>query len=390
LKDNHDAHWLVDLHPRITDSWVNRGCSSLHALRTDSFNLQKGEEKKKFEHFIHTMAENVRKLKLDVLYTIGGNGTMAVADALGEKLQIDGGKPCVVVAGPKTMDNDINFTDVTFGFRTTIDNAIHFLRDFHREAETLERVGIVELFGAASGFVALHAAYASGDADYVLIPEMMGDTVGSARQELEKMVKRIKDRVAKHGHALLVVAEGATILANAVILADREERKGRVLAQLQDLDEGVKQLVSGQTEEIGISVRGNLEMLSKLIQSSSSPSIADDTKMGEYRHGMKMEQEKAFTNLVDYVKRTSGRSVFFSQPRHLIRATPPNGYDIDLCKYTGKLMVDTALSGYTRTAVNLWQGRYMLVPLETAVASLKRVDTKDYYYITMWERYFLD
>ncbi len=332
LKDASDRRWVMELHPRVTDAWATRGCSSLHALRTDPYDPK--TQKKEFQDFIDKLAQNVRKLKLDILYTIGGNGTMTVADALGKRLLKDGGKPCLIVAGPKTMDNDVNFTDVTFGFRTTVDNAIQILRDFHREAETLERVGIVELFGAASGFVALHAAYASGEADYGLIPEMMGETVATARQELERAVKRIRDRAKKRGHALLVVAEGATIKAHAA--------------------------------------------------------IADSTPLEGFRHGMKVEQEKAFADLVDYVKRETGHSVFFSQPRHLIRATPPNGFDMDLCKYTGKLMVDTALSGFTCCAVHLWQGNYVLVPLETAVAELKRVDTAGYYFITMWEKYLLD
>ncbi len=330
LASANDGRWVMKLHPRVTDAWAERGCSSLHALRTETYHPNVPE----FQSFIDNLAQGVRKLGLDILYTVGGNGTLTVADALGKRLLDDDCKPCLVVAGPKTMDNDVNFTDVTFGYRTTVDNAIRLLRDFHREAETLERIGIMELFGAGSGFVALHAAYASGEADYVLIPEMMGETVESAREELEKAIKRVKLRADKKGHALLVVAEGATIKAQSAIVKD--------------------------------------------------------TELESFRQGIKQEQEKAFADLVDYVKLKTGYSVFFSQPRHLIRATSPNGFDTDLCKYTGKLMVDTALSGFTRCAVHLWQGNYVLVPLETAVAKLKRVDTAEYYFITMWEKYLLE
>lgn len=386
LKDAGDRRWVMELHPRVTDAWATRGCSSLHALRTDSYD----RNSKEFRDFINALAQNVHELKLDILYTIGGNGTMAVADALGKRLLNDSGKPCLVVAGPKTMDNDVNFTDVTFGFRTTVDNAIQFLRDFHREAETLERVGIVELFGAASGFVALHAAYASGEADYVLIPEMMGETVGSARQELGKAVKRIRDRVKQKGHALLIVAEGATINAHVAIMADAEQCKRRIFTQLRDMEDVVGQLLFGQTGAASARAHANFSVLSESIQRLSPQPIADSTVLKGFRHGIKVEQEKAFADLVDCIKRETGHSVFFSQPRHLIRATPPNGFDMDLCKYTGKLMVDTALSGFTRCAVHLWQGNYVLVPLETAVAELKRVDTAGYYFITMWEKYLLE
>jgi 6-phosphofructokinase 1 len=343
LKNAKDRHWVMELHPRLTDAWAVRGCSSLHALRTSSYNP--GEKKDKFDHFIDTLTDNVRKLKLDILYTVGGNGTMTVADVLGKKLLNDKVNPCIVVAAPKTMDNDVNFTDVTFGFRTTVDNAIRLLRDIHREAETLERVGIVELFGADSGFVSLHAAYASGETDYVMIPEKMGGTVGSARKELNNAIRRIQGRANKKGHALLVIAEGATIKANAAIMADK------------------KWLKCCQTKQ--------------------------SRRLESFQHGKKGDQDKAFANLVDYVKRKTGHNVFFNQPKHLIRSTPPNGFDMDLCKYTGKLMVDTALSSFTCCAIHLWQGNYVLVPLETAVADLKRVDTTGYYFITMWERYLL-
>lgn len=334
LEGASDQDWVMKLHPRVTDAWATRGCNSLHSLRTESYE----QDSEGFQKFIGILAENARKLKLDILYMIGGNGTLTLADALGKELLNEGGKPCLVVAAPKTMDADVNFTDVTLGFRTTVDNAIQHLRDFHREAETLRRVGLVELFGADSGFVALHAAYASGEADYVLIPEMMGDTVGSARKELDKALHCIQVRVEKRDHALLVVAEGATIRAHHAITAEAQQRPG-------------------------------------------------DTPLEGFQHGIKVEKDKAFADLVNYFKDKVEPKVFAIQPKHLIRATPPSGFDTDLGKYTGKLMVDTALSGFTCCSVHLWQGNYVLVPLETAIAELKRVETTGYYFITMWEKY---
>ncbi|MFQ6044594.1 MAG: hypothetical protein ACE5PV_27390, partial [Candidatus Poribacteria bacterium] len=103
---------------------------------------------------------------------------------------------------------------------------------------------------------------------------------------------------------------------------------------------------------------------------------------------------EAFNDLVGYFKENlrgchKTHGVFAIQPRHLIRGTPPNSFDLDLCKYTGKLMVDTALAGYTQCAVNLWQGRYVLVPLATAIERLKQVDVSGYYFISMMEKYFI-
>ncbi|HEX3046858.1 MAG TPA: 6-phosphofructokinase [Bacillota bacterium] len=324
-----EKQWLLDLHPRITDSWPLRGCTSLHTLRGKMEN-----NPAEFDNFIETLTAKVKALGLNILYTLGGNGTMKVAGVLAEKL----GDQCLVIAGPKTMDNDINFTDFTFGFRTTSDNAIKFLSDFHRETETTERLGIVELFGAASGFVALHAAYACGEVDYVLIPEMVGDTVESALTEFNKMLDSLTKRIRKRRHALLVIAETATI------------------------------------------------KICSALQNETQP----QAKLMEFSQGITDFKEKAFEVVVAKIKEKKlGVGILVSQPKHLIRATPPNGFDIDLCKYTGKLMVDTALGGFTGCSVHLWQGNYVLVPLVTAIEDVKNVDIDSYYFKSTQEKYLL-
>jgi 6-phosphofructokinase 1 len=330
------GEWLIPLQPRITDAWSMQGCSNLKALRTATRTAGSAELKEYIAFLVH----NVRKLKLDILYAIGGNGTLMLAQHLSSELK-SGEDRCIVVGGPKTMDNDVNFTDVTFGFRTTVDNSVQFLRNFHREAETLNRIGVIELFGAGSGFVALHAAYASGDADYVLIPENMGPTVTDAARELAAAVRRINERASKRGHALFVVAEGASIASQRAI-------------------------------ELGVAT-----------------GVGSSLQIEAFQHGHKSQQQDAFQVLVRYIKEQTGKEVFHLQPKHLVRATPPNSFDIDLCRYTGKLTVDSALAGFTGCAVHLWQGNYVLVPLETAAAKLKYVDTDGYYFRTLWERYLL-
>ncbi len=329
-QEQTDRDWTIELNPLVTDAWTHLGCSNLHALRAE----------RRPDNIVR-MAVNVQKLDLDILYAIGGDGTLRAAGQLADKLKEFGHK-CLVVTGPKTMDNDINFTDYSFGFRTTVDNAIQMLRDFHREAETLERVGVVQLFGAGSGFVALHTAYASDDADYVLIPEALGETVGSTLAELERCVERIKKRREKRNHALLVVAEGAVPILKVALDA----------------------------------------------QKAGQPPTAKVAE--QFTQGAREKLDNAFLGLMEYFKQHIAPDIFYVQPRHLIRATPPNGFDIDLCKYTGRLMVDTAMAGYTACTVNLWQGNYVLVPIETAVAGLKKVNTYDYYYNSMTEKYRLD
>ena len=312
----------------------------LNVRVTDKISLLPGSilKTRRSRTAVQDMADAVRRDKLDILYVIGGNGTITAANALCKQLgstRGEHGEQIRVVAAPKTMDNDVNFTDVTFGFRTTVENSVDIIRRIHAEAEACERIGIVELFGAASGFVALHAAYASGEVDYVLIPEMLTGSEDSRAKEFDRAVDRLVVRVKKRGHALLVVAEGATA----------------ALAK----------------------------------------------ELGSFEHGAHAAKQTAFDSLVQLLKdrlktklsQEAGSAVFASQPKHLIRSTAPNSEDIDLCKQTGKLMVDTALAGTSRCVVSLWQGRFVLVPMGAAMAVLKRVDVGGYYFLSMMEKYSL-
>ncbi len=316
----------VELTHSITDKCALDPCCFLKCLRTE-----------KSDEVIERVARDIasQKQRFNILYVIGGEGTHTAALKIGRKLdRLNFGRRPVIVAGPKTMDRDLHFADTTFGFQTTVDEATELILRMHAEAETLNRLAIVELFGANSGFVALHAAYASGEVDYVLIPEMM--EARGAAEEVKNCVNRLATRIRKKGHAVLVVAEGASLRwVNSI-----------------------------------------------------------------FQHGAQAEKEQSFDSLTKHIvgalkpytkspKWPRGFGVFTNMPRHLIRSTKPNTFDIDLCKETGKLMVDTALAGFTDCSVNLWHGQYVLVPLEATTACLSRVDIAGYYFLSMWERYLL-
>ena len=106
----------------------------------------------------------IKKLELDALIVIGGDGTLRIAMELGEK-----GVP--VVGVPKTIDNDIGGTEVTFGFDTALMIATEALDRLHTTAEAHHRVMVLELMGRDAGFIALHSGV-SGGADVILIPEI--------------------------------------------------------------------------------------------------------------------------------------------------------------------------------------------------------------------------
>ena len=132
---------------------------------------------------------------LEGLVCIGGDGTMAIALRLQEECGIR------VVGVPKTIDNDLSATDVTFGFQSAVDVATDALDRLHTTAESHERVMFLEVMGRDAGHIALHAGIAGG-ADVILIPEIPYDP-----QRIAEKVKR-RARLGRP-FTLIVVAEGA-------------------------------------------------------------------------------------------------------------------------------------------------------------------------------------
>ena len=161
---------------------------------------------------------NFRKLGLDALIVIGGNGTLSIAQKFYEK-----GIPLVGV--PKTIDNDINGTAITFGFDTAVNTARDALDKLHTTAESHRRVIVVEVMGRHAGWIALESGVAGG-ADVILIPEIPYDPDKVARSIMTR------ERLGKR-FSIVVVAEGAFPKGGAITHveakhAGREQRLGGV------------------------------------------------------------------------------------------------------------------------------------------------------------------
>jgi 6-phosphofructokinase 1 len=152
---------------------------------------------------------------LDSLVVVGGNGSLSVAC----KLHAERGLPIVGV--PKTIDNDIEGTDVTFGFNTAVQIATDAIDRLHTTAESHDRVMVVEVMGRNSGWIATYAGIAGGAA-LVLIPERPFD--------IEDICDRIIRRHQRNRFAsIIVVAEGATPKEGSLDIGDREvDRFGHV------------------------------------------------------------------------------------------------------------------------------------------------------------------
>ena len=143
---------------------------------------------------VEAMKQTYHKLNLDCLVILGGNGTQKTANLLREE-------GLNVIHLPKTIDNDIYGTDVTFGFQSAINIATDAIDCIHTTAASHNRVFIVEVMGHKVGWLTLHAGIASG-ADIILIPEIPYD--------IDKVVSAINKRTkAGKRFSILAVAEGA-------------------------------------------------------------------------------------------------------------------------------------------------------------------------------------
>jgi ATP-dependent phosphofructokinase / diphosphate-dependent phosphofructokinase len=144
------------------------------------------------------LVRRVAEHGIDALIIIGGDGTLRIAQGLALK-----GLP--VVGVPKTIDNDLAVTQVTFGFHTAVQTASDAIDKLHSTAESHERVMVVEVMGRDTGWIALHSGL-SATADVILIPEIPYD--------IERVCEKIERRYAKgRNFAIVVVAEGAVPLS---------------------------------------------------------------------------------------------------------------------------------------------------------------------------------
>lgn len=146
---------------------------------------------------------NLKKLGVDALIVIGGDGSLHIADHFFRK-------GVNVVAVPKTIDNDLSATDVTFGFNTAVNTASEALDRLHTTAESHHRVMVLEVMGRYAGWISLYAGI-SGGADVILIPEIP--------YRLECIIEKIHQRYEQNKKfSIIVVAEGAVPAGGEMVI----------------------------------------------------------------------------------------------------------------------------------------------------------------------------
>lgn len=193
---------------------------------------------------VKAMKDNYKKWKLDCLVILGGNGTHKTANLLREE-------GCNVVTLPKTIDNDIWGTDITFGFQSAVNIATNAIDCIHTTAASHGRVFIVEVMGHKVGWLTLHAGIAGG-ADIILLPEIPYD-IDSVIKALEKRMKEGKR------FSILAVAEGAISKEDAA-LSKKELKAKRKANPYPSISYQVGKEIEERTgQEVRITVPGHMQ-----------------------------------------------------------------------------------------------------------------------------------
>jgi 6-phosphofructokinase 1 len=226
-----------------------KGGTILGTSRTNPFKEEDGGE---------IVVDNMRRMKLDALVAIGGEDTLGVPNKLASM-------SVPVVGVPKTIDNDLNGTDYTFGFDTAVNIVTEAIDRIHTTAESHNRVMVIEVMGRHSGWIALHAGLAGG-ADMILIPEQKY-TIQEIVSTIRKRHERGKD------FSIVVVAEGAQLVSE-------EGGENEYVVSEGGLDEfghvklgGIGQLVAHAVEE-GTSYETRVTVLGHL-QRGGTPTAFD-------------------------------------------------------------------------------------------------------------------
>jgi 6-phosphofructokinase len=231
----------------------------------------------RFEDRSDELVRKLKELNFDAVINIGGDGSQKISKALFDK-----GIPMIGV--PKTIDNDLSATDVTFGFQTAVQIATDSFDKLVTTAESHHRVMIMEVMGRDAGWIALHTAIAGGS-EICLIPEIPYD--------INKVVKRIELRYKNgRGFAHIVIAEGAK--AKEGIMVSRKGEKGSEHVRLG----GVAYQLSQQLKEAGCKAEIRETVLGH-VQRGGSP-VAFDRVLASL-FGVKAFElvlEKAFGRMV--------------------------------------------------------------------------------------------
>lgn len=334
----------------VTSDHANEGGAMLGTSRLDALlNLDKRTE------ILKSIVDTLRSNNIDILYVIGGDGSMKAAHAIWSIARNDPNKPLSVVTVPKTMDNDVLWVWQSFGFLSAVEKAKEVIENLHTEVKSNPRLCIVQLFGSDSGFVVSHSVLASatGHCDVALIPEVPFS--------MTKLAEVLREKICKRGpsipYGLVVMAETA-IPTDATNYVAEEGKTPRIDIGLSrdEQDEIIKfQKLRDNGKRIEGQTNDNLRTAGIKIVSRGLPKL------------LSQQQNKPFEPDWDKLQ------IITNEPRHLIRSISPSCSDIIFGQRLGMLAVDNAMAGYTDFMISQWLTEYVVVPLKLVTLGRKRI-----------------
>ena len=261
------------------------------------------------------MVKTLERLNINILFTIGGDGTQRGAHAIAKEIQ-KRKLPISVVGIPKTIDNDLNFMEKTFGFETAVQTAAPIISCAHNEAKgCYNGIGLIKLMGRDSGFIVAYAGLANSLVNFCLIPEVPFTLMGE-----KGFLPALEKRLSQKHHAVIVVAEGAgqQLFNEAEAVLDKSGNKLH--------------------NDIGVFLK---------------------------------------EAIVKYFKeRNIECGVKYFDPSYNIRSTPANGMDSIFCLHLAQHAVHGAMAGMTDIVVGNWQGYFTYVPIALATMYRRKIDPR--------------
>jgi 6-phosphofructokinase 1 len=255
------------------------------------------------------MVQTLKDLGVGILFAVGGDGTLKGARTIAEEA-LRQGLHIGVIGIPKTIDNDISFVQVTFGFDTAVSEAKRASDAANNEAEAAHNgIGLLKLMGRESGFIAAYTVLVNSQVNFCLIPEVPFT--------MEKFLAALGDRLKHRGHALIIVAEGA----------------GQELMQ-----------VKGEHDASGNMKQGDIGVF-----------LRDAINTHFRSTGVEI-------------------TLKYIDPSYIIRSVPANARDSGFCLLLGQSAVHAGMAGYTNMVVGFWNHRFTHVPIHLATSERKKVD----------------
>ncbi len=264
---------------------------------------------------IGEMVDTLEDMNVDILFVIGGDGTLRGAAEIVKEVERRGLKKAVVGI-PKTIDNDIMYLDKSFGFETAFAAAVQAVKCAYIEATgAVNGIGLVKLMGRDSGFIACFAALAGSNVDFVLIPEVPFDLDGP-----RGLLEALRYRLGKRGSAVIVVAEGA-----------------------------------GQ----------------HLMQTGNDTDASGNQRYGDIGLFLK-DRINAF-----FKERRMEVNLKYIDPSYIVRSVPANAQDNVYCSRLAQSAVHAAMAGKTSMLVGRWHGSFVHLPLDLVIHGRRKIDPKE-------------